>query len=160
MMCSLGHPFGGWKNAQALLKAERWNGAIYIGCYAIECILKCYLCYIDGNKMHFMDTRFYDQFSGVRGHDLKGMFEVASMRIEKAIKLDSSGNLYLWRKRIVQLGNHTLYRYNECLGYEKQSKDILEAVKGWHDEIKYRIPEPNSRHCRARQQKGGRKRLP
>jgi HEPN domain-containing protein len=29
-----------YKDAQALLKAKRWGGAIYLGGYAVECLLK------------------------------------------------------------------------------------------------------------------------
>jgi len=29
-----------YKDAQALLRAERWGGAIYLGGYAVECLLK------------------------------------------------------------------------------------------------------------------------
>jgi hypothetical protein len=34
-----------YKDAIHLQKAERWNGAIYLGGYAIECSLKALICH-------------------------------------------------------------------------------------------------------------------
>ncbi len=88
--------------------------------------------------MNFTDTRFYEQFSGTKGHNITGMFKAADLLlIGNNFDSGMSRNLRIWQQRIVQLGDHTLYRYNEDEGYAKQAKKVLEAVEGWHDEIRW-----------------------
>ena len=44
------------EDAEALYNQERWNGAIYMGGYAIECALKSLLCH-EEDIVNFKKTK-------------------------------------------------------------------------------------------------------
>jgi HEPN domain-containing protein len=58
-------------DAEALLKAKRWNGAIYLAGYVIECLLKVAVCLRQSVRLlpHEYETHNYDallQAAGLR----------------------------------------------------------------------------------------------
>jgi len=126
------------KDAEVLLVNKRWNGAIYIGCYTVECILKCYLCRLD-DKMNFQDTRFFPDFKGVTGHNILALFYAAGYDLERAKKIDRSGKLHQWMQAIFLLNDHTTYRYSSGQVSEEEAKNVIDAIKGIYRFIQERI---------------------
>jgi hypothetical protein len=49
-----------WKDAEALQRAERWSGAMYLASYAIECSLKAWVCSYE-QCMNFKETKLFRQ---------------------------------------------------------------------------------------------------
>ncbi len=125
-------------DSQILLEGQRYKGAIYVGCYAIECILKCYLCHREG-KRNFLDTRVADQFRGIRGHSLRSLLTEAGHNLERVRKTDRNGELSGAIKTIFELEQHIEYRYNRDNGNLKQATDTVNAIKKVHKHFLQRI---------------------
>jgi len=127
------------EDALALYNAHRWNGAIYLGGYAIECSLKALVCYIE-NKRNFKDTLIY--VGGARGaslHNLESLLKGAGIDADLMMALCPSGELNeAWRTVVKQWSKDGL-RYGDKLGNEKESKRFVEAVKLLHDFILGRL---------------------
>src|SRR5579883_3408126 len=69
-----------YKDALSLQKSERWNGAIYLGGYAIECSLKALICY-EGCTNNLRETLLYKggkrkgvEVSGIQGAGLHNLW--------------------------------------------------------------------------------------
>ena len=81
-----------YEDALALYNARRWNGAIYVGGYAIECSLKSLICYINNSKRNFKDTPMYT--GGARGaalHNLESLLKNAHIDASLMAALDQLG---------------------------------------------------------------------
>jgi hypothetical protein len=119
------------QDSAILLEYRRYNGAMYVGSYAIECILKCYLCHRE-RKRNFLDTRVAERFRGARGHDLKGLLDAAELTVARARKTDRSGRLAQAFQVVYGLTAHTHYRYNETNGNRDEAERVVPAIRALH----------------------------
>lgn len=123
-----------YKDALALQRSERWNGAIYLGGYAIECSLKSLICY-ESCIMNLKDTRMFK--SGMQGtilHNL-GRLREESRLLELAIKLDKTGKLSNAWSIIIQLWQKDGLRYGRNLGHKAECDRFLQAVESLYSVI-------------------------
>jgi hypothetical protein len=63
------------KDAELLQQSARWNGAIYLAGYAIECSLKSLICYSE-HKDNLKETSFFMPgipIAVVRHNDMKAL---------------------------------------------------------------------------------------
>jgi hypothetical protein len=117
-----------YQDALHLQKAERWNGAIYLGGYAIECSLKALVCY--GNcTNNIKETRMFKKgVTGAQLHNL-GTLREASDALKLAIKLDRTNKLNSAWNIIVDLWQKDMLRYGRDVGYKAECERFLEAVE-------------------------------
>lgn len=125
-----------YKDAIHLQRAERWNGAIYLGGYAIECSLKALICYGNGVN-NIKETRlfkggrrkgvFKDGITGAGLHNLWVLLE-ASEILNRAMKLDRTGTLNTAWNIVVQLWQKDELRYGREAGRKAECERFLEAV--------------------------------
>lgn len=128
-----------YEDALALYNARRWNGAIYLGGYAIECSLKSLVCYIE-HKGNFKDTAMVT--GGARGgslHNLESLLKNARIDASLMTALDHAGNVNEAWKTVVKLWDKDGLRYGDKVGQESDSKRFIEAVKVLHDFILERL---------------------
>lgn len=125
-----------YKDAIHLQKAERWNGAIYLGGYAIECSLKALIC--QGNHVNnIKETRlfkgdkrkgvFQEGVTGAGLHNLWALLE-ASDRLKRDMKGDRTGKLNSAWNVIVQLWQKDELRYCREVGRKAECERFLKAV--------------------------------
>lgn len=129
--CQLGASRRRFEDAKALHSCQRWNGAIYIGGYAIECSLKSLICYEEG-KSNFKDTSVFKKgLQGASLHSVTMLFnEISSL--QRTISLDRTGSYRnTWNTIALGWRNDEL-RYSDKLGNESESVKFIEAVKKWH----------------------------
>lgn len=117
------------KDAELLQQSGRWNGAIYLSGYAIECSLKALICYAE-HKNNFKDTSLFKR--GVQGaalHNLGHLYTATPPNFRKAIELDRT-NIYknAW-KTVSMLWKKDELRYGHKLGNEQDCESFLKAVK-------------------------------
>lgn len=120
------------EDAIALHEKHRWNGAIYMGGYAIECCLKSLICFED-NKTNFQDTiAFKKGLQGADLHNLAKLLEYAP-GLQRAIKLDrrQPGYKEAWNT-VSSLWRNDILRYSDKAGNQKDSEKFIEAVKTIH----------------------------
>jgi hypothetical protein len=116
-----------YKDAIHLKKAERWNGAIYLGGYAIECSLKALICYGDCTS-NIKETRMYKGgITGAALHNL-GVLRDASDVLNRAIRSDKTGKLNTAWNIIVPLWQIEALRYGRELGHKADCERFLDAV--------------------------------
>ncbi|NEP78969.1 MAG: hypothetical protein F6K17_36115 [Okeania sp. SIO3C4] len=89
------------EDAIELHRQERWNGAIYMGGYAIECALKSLICY-NNQTNNFTDTQVFKK--GLQGSDLHSLVKLleALPNIQKVLESNSYRQAWitvtsLWR---------------------------------------------------------------
>ena len=120
------------KDAEFLQQSARWNGAIYLAGYAIECSLKALICYGE-HKNNLKDTCIFER--GVQGaalHNLWSLYEATPLSFRNAINLDRTNTLKSAWITIVRLWQKDDLRYGQKLGDETECKRFLEAVKVFH----------------------------
>lgn len=128
-----------YEDALALHNAKRWNGAIYMGGYAIECSLTSLICYNE-MKNNFTKTKSFK--GGMRGaaiHDLEKMLENADLAallnkvdLKKVKILDRTGSLAKACKTVVELWKKDELRYGDKVGNKSDSERFMAAVKELH----------------------------
>lgn len=117
-----------YRDALALQRSERWNGAIYLGGYAIECSLKSLICY-ESCIMNLKDTRmFKNGMQGAALHNL-GALREESRLLERVIKLDQTGKLKAAWHIIVDRWQKDALRYGRDLGHKTECEQFLQAVE-------------------------------
>jgi hypothetical protein len=121
------------KDAEFLQRSARWNGAIYLAGYAIECSLKALVCFGEC-KNNLKDT---DPFKrGVQGaalHNLWSLYEATPPSFRNTIeKGDRASRLKNAWGIITTLWQKDHLRYAHKLGNETECKRFLEAVKILH----------------------------
>lgn len=134
------------EDALALYNARRWNGAIYLGGYAIECSLKALICYI-GDKRNFKDTPMYT--SGARGaslHNLESLLRYAGLNVDSLLVGNPPGKLSEAWKIVVQQWDKDGLRYGDKVGNERECERFIEAVKQLHDFILERLRRQGRKH--------------
>lgn len=120
-----------YADAKFLQKSERWNGAIYLAGYAIECSLKALICY-EGCTSNLKETRIFKQ--GRRGaalHNL-GALREASQVLERAILLDRTGKLKSAWATIISVWQKDELRYGRDVGHKAECERFLEAIEVLH----------------------------
>jgi len=138
-----------YEDALALQGAGRWNGAIYLGGYAIECSLKALICYTEG-KNTLTETRMCEDPS-VRGNalhnldrlldnaNLAGLFRESSMK--KEIALDRTSALKNAWKTVRDLWKKDERRYGDKLGDRRECERFMKDVKVLYQHILERQKE-------------------
>lgn len=126
-----------YKDALFLQKSERWNGAIYLGGYAIECSLKALICY-EGCTNNLKETLLYKGGNlkgiyrpGIQGaglHNL-GALREASNILERALVSDRTDKLRNAWNTIIHLWQKDILRYGRELGHKAECERFLKAVE-------------------------------
>jgi hypothetical protein len=120
------------EDAIALHEKHRWNGAIYMGGYAIECCLKSLICF-EENKTNFKETIAFKK--GLQGSDLHNLAKLleSAERLQRAIKLDrrQPGYREAWHT-VSSLWLNDELRYSDKAGNQQNSEKFIEAVKQIH----------------------------
>ena len=118
------------EDAEALYNQERWNGAIYMGGYAIECALKSLICY-EEDTYNLRHTKVFKSLKGSNLHDLGKLLE-ALPNIWSAIQF-SGGNKSpkeAWDK--VKSWRNDKLRYSDKKGDKIEASKFIDAVKQLH----------------------------
>lgn len=128
------------EDAEALQRAGRWTGAIYLGGYAIECSLCALICFYEG-KNNFKDTRAFKQ--GSQGRTLHNLIHLLGKlpSVQRAIMLDRTG---VYRNAWDIITNHWQkdeLRYWDKIGDEHDSERFMNAVKVMHTFILQKLGE-------------------
>ncbi len=129
------------KDAEFLQQSARWNSAIYLAGYAIECSLKALVCYGE-HKNNLKETTLFKR--GVQGaalHNLWSLYEATPLTFRNAVALDRTNTLKNAWETIVRLWRKDHLRYARKLGDETECKRFLEAVKIFHAFILYHQKE-------------------
>ena len=104
------------KDARALLDKERYDGAVYIGGYAVELVLKARIC----------DTLNVDEYPvklpGFKIHDLDTLLLLSGR--EKTIRNDHET---VWSLATDKWGPHLRYRTINTIS-SKQAQDMIQAI--------------------------------
>jgi hypothetical protein len=117
------------KDAEFLKQSARWNGAIYLAGYAIECSLKSLICYGE-HKNNLKDTTICKR--GVQGaslHNLWSLYEAAPLSFRNAFELDHNHTLKNAWITVINLWKKDELRYGHKLGDETECKRFFEAMK-------------------------------
>ncbi len=117
-----------WKDAEALQRAGRWSGAMYLAGYAIECSLKAWVCSHE-KRLNFKDTKMFRQLGqGAALHNLNLFLDYlgplyAIVKNRPDGKYANAWHIitYMWQKDKL--------RYWDKLGNRDDCKRFLEAVK-------------------------------
>ena len=117
------------EDAEALYNQERWNGAIYMGGYAIECALKSLLCH-EEDIVNFKKTKVFKRLKGSNLHDLEQLLEASY--ICKGVK-DSKKDQSLKKAwDTVKLWQNDKLRYSDKKGDKIEASKFIYAVKILH----------------------------
>ncbi len=119
------------EDAEALHTDDCWNGAIYLGGYAIECSLKSLICYNEG-KTSFKDTRAFR--NGLSGNSLHSLTKLLAQvpSVQRAIELDRTNTYKPAWKTIQNLWQKDALRYSEKKGAYQDSERFISAVQQLH----------------------------
>lgn len=127
-----------YEDAIALHTSERWNGAIYLGGYAIECSLKSLICYSE-RKNNLKETGFIEGKQGAALHNLPDLLEGAQLMsllkgsgLKNKLFLDRTGKLQNAYKTIIQLWQKDHLRYGDKVGNQEDSERFIAAVTVLH----------------------------
>lgn len=128
-----------YQDAIALRSAGRWNGAIYLGGYAIECSLKSLICYIEGKIVVTETKMFNDGVQGANLHNLGQLLAHAGLNPESMRRADRSGKLNEASRTVVNFWEMTELRYEAKVRYRNDCERFMAAVKVLHDFIVERL---------------------
>lgn len=127
-----------YEDALALHNSDRWNGAIYLAGYAIECSLKSLICYSE-RKDNLKETRFIEGRQRASLHNLSDLLEGAQLMsllkgagLRNKLILDRTGKLQNAYKTIAQLWQKDELRYGDKVGNQEDSERFIAAVKVLH----------------------------
>ena len=123
-----------YRDAIHLQKAERWNGAIYLGGYAIECSLKALICFGE-RKDNLKDTKIFKR--GIVGAALHNLWPLSqeSQVFQQAILLDRSGTLKPAWTTIIELWRKDELRYGAKLVKKVECERFIKAIQVLHPKI-------------------------
>ena len=122
-----------YEDARSLQKSGRWNGAIYLAGYAIECSLKALICYEEG-KLNLKDTRMFQKASGATLHNLGALCQQSKI-LKHCIELEGPSTLKSAWTTIVSLWHLEELRYGRNLGYKADCNRFLAAVEELYPQI-------------------------
>lgn len=107
-----------YKDARALLKAERWGGAIYLGGYVIECLLKARI--VMEKKRSSLPREYWH-------HDLFRLMDVSRVTWELAMNQNRAIQAYM---TLIAANWDVTMRYGSTQRVDRrQANDFLEAVR-------------------------------
>jgi len=130
-----------YEDALVLYKARRWNGAIYLAGYAIECSLKSLICYTEGTS-NFKETKmFQDGAKGATLHNIRSLLKHAGFSASVMAALDPKRTLNEACKTVIELWEKDELRYGNKVGNENDSKRFMDAVEVLHDFIVERLEQ-------------------
>ncbi len=130
-----------YEDAQVLQSAGRWNGAIYLAGYAIECSLKSLICYNDGRKNTLTETKLWDDPSqrGAALHNLESLIKATNApslvsllgesNIKKKIALDRTGSLKRAWTTVKDSWKKDERRYGNKVGFQSECDRFMADVK-------------------------------
>lgn len=118
------------EDARALHAQKRWNGAIYMGGYAVECALKSLICF-EERKNNFKDTQVFNKLQGGNLHNLAVLSDFVNS-LKRAIALDRTNNYREAWHTVSSLWCNDELRYSDKSGQEKESQRFIEAVEKLH----------------------------
>jgi hypothetical protein len=121
-----------YEDATFLQQCGRWNGAIYLAGYAIECSLKSLICY-RGKKDNLKDTRFYEEETEKNQgmgflHNLQKLCD-ALPDVRRAILYDNNHTLKNAWRTVTQGWRKDELRYGHKLGNERECKLFLDNAR-------------------------------
>jgi hypothetical protein len=121
------------KDAEFLQQSARWNGAIYLGGYVIECSLKALICYGE-QKNSLKDTAMYKQgkISGADLHNLWLLYAATPLSFRKAFELDRTHTLKNAWTILNKIWQKDQLRYGHKLGDKVECEKFFEAVNILH----------------------------
>ena len=128
------------EDAEALYNQERWNGAIYMGGYAIECALKSLICY-EEDTYNLRHTKVFKSLKGSNLHDLGQLLE-ALPDIRRAIESSKGNKSYKEAWDTVKLWRNDKLRYSDKKGDKIEASKFIDAVKKLH---RYLLSEQGER---------------
>jgi hypothetical protein len=128
-----------YEDALALQDAGRWNGAIYLGGYAIECSLISLICYTEGKTVVTETKMFNDGVQGASLHDLGQLLAYASTEINLMMRTDKSRTFNEARKIVVRLWQMTELRYGAKVTHKNECERFMAAVELLYSSIKKRL---------------------
>ena len=117
------------EDARALYSQKRWNGAIYMGGYAIECALKSLICY-EEKKYNLKDTKVFKKIQGKNLHNLDVILDYVNS-VQRAIASDRQNYKDAWNT-VLFLWHNDRLRYSDKSGQEKDSERFIKAVEKLH----------------------------
>src|SRR5262249_20133182 len=121
------------EDAKALQKAGRWDGAIYLGGYAIECSLKSLICYSKGKNL------ITDLISRDNLHNLGHLLTYHPEELQKLISQDRSGKFNQARETVIRLWKKDELRYGTITNHQHDCKKFMDAVELLHYHIIRRL---------------------
>ena len=125
-----------YEDALALQRAGRWNGAIYLGGYAIECSLKSLICYTE-SKIVLTETKLFkpkegqetDPHNRVNLHNLDDLLTYASTEVNLMIRADKSRKFNEARKTVVNLWKMSELRYEAKVTHKNECERFMADVE-------------------------------
>ncbi len=120
-----------YKDAEFLQQSGRWNGAIYMAGYTIECSLKALICYAERTN-NLKETVLFKRVQGAALHNLGSLYDAAPRSFRNAIELDRTGRLKSAWRTISILWQKDGRRYGHKLGDKTECERFLKAVKVLH----------------------------
>ncbi|MDJ0518305.1 MAG: hypothetical protein QNJ74_19315 [Trichodesmium sp. MO_231.B1] len=119
------------EDARALHSQKKWNGAIYMGGYAIECALKSLICYQEGTN-NFKNTTVFKQ--GLRGSKLHSLVKLltALPNIQRVIAQPGNNPYREAWNTVTSLWQNDKLRYSNKMGDETEANKFIDAVKKLH----------------------------
>ena len=118
------------EDAEALYNQERWNGAIYMGGYAIECALKSLICY-EEDMYNLRHTKAFKSLKGSSLHDLEQLLD-ALPDIKTGVKSSNRDKSLEEAWDTVKLWRNDKLRYSDKKGDQIEASKFIYAVKILH----------------------------
>ena len=130
------------EDAEALYNQERWNGAIYMGGYAIECALKSLICFKQRTDNFKNTTVFKEKRSkGSNLHNLTKLLK-ALPNIHRKIESLPGHKPYREAWKQVNSWQNDNLRYSDQKGDKIEASKFIDAVKKLH---RYLLSEQGER---------------
>ena len=126
------------EDAEALYNQERWNGAIYMGGYAIECALKSLICVKEGTD-NFKNTKVFKE-KRLQGSNLHSLTKLLKALPNTHRQIESLPGHKPYREAWKQVSSwqNDKLRYSDQKGDKIEAREFIDAVKILH---KYFVEE-------------------
>ena len=118
------------EDAHVCLKGGRWIAAMYLGGYAIECVLKSYICSRE-HKDDFRHTSVFSRFGNSKSHNLAQLYNVAGSPLQRQM-LDPQSEFPKAKELVLKQWDHSALRYSHRNGNEKDAREFVNAVEKMH----------------------------
>ena len=120
------------EDAEALYNQERWNGAIYMGGYAIECALKSLLCH-EEDIVNFKNTKVFKE-KRLKGSNLHSLTKLLKALPNTHRQIESLPGHKPYREAWKQVSSwqNDKLRYSDKKGDKIEASKFIDAVKKLH----------------------------